>query len=199
MYSDDPFAKGNSSGSGPHLSIELLEKLLPSFVRATEDRQRFGEELPLFPTAPFPPHENLNAAFGSNISLSSSHGGTSQNPSGYIDLTLRLGPPNQYDVRSSSIFAPRYGVGVQGMHGGTSRTVHLQTKRGFSDHAFGEFHVGNMGQLALLNKRRATDSHFSASNNVMKPSPPPLSLQQLFGKTTPIQGTCCSLFHARHK
>ncbi|KAK7346983.1 hypothetical protein VNO80_21507 [Phaseolus coccineus] len=181
--------QGDSSGTSPHLSIELLEKLLPSFLLAAENRQRFRKELPLFPIPTVPLHQTLNVGFGSNISLSSSHAGTSQNPSSYVDLSLRLGPPNQDAIRStamssSNIFAPRHAVGVQGMHGSTSKSVHLQTKRGFPGHAFGDLHLGNMGQLALLAKRRATESLISASNHV-NPSPPLSQMQQLFGQTTP--------------
>ncbi|KAL9326933.1 hypothetical protein ACSQ67_007578 [Phaseolus vulgaris] len=171
--------QGESSGTSPHLSIELLEKLLPSFLLAAENRQRASKELPLFPIPTV--HETLNVGFGSNISLSSSHAGASQNPSSYVDLTLRLGPPNPGAIRptamsSSNIFAPRHAVGVQGMHG--------STKRGFPGHAFGDLHVGNMGQLALLAKRRATESHITAINNV-NPSPPLSQMQQLFRNTPP--------------
>ncbi|KOM32335.1 hypothetical protein LR48_Vigan01g189100 [Vigna angularis] len=175
--------QGDSSGTSPHLSIELLEKLLPSFLLAAENRQG-NNELPLFPSANVPPRETFDVALGSNVPLSSSHAGTSQNPSSYIDLSLRLGPPNQGPVRSPAmnscnIFAARHAVRMQGMHGQTN-------KRGFPDHALGDNHVGSMGQLALLAKRRATESHISASNYV-NPSPPFSQMQQLFGKTTPVQ------------
>lgn len=183
------FVEGDSSGTSPHLSIELLEKLLPSFLLTAENRQG-NKELPLFPPANVPPRETFDVALGSSAPLSSSHAGTSHNPSNYIDLTLRLGPPNQGAVRSPAmdscnIYAARHAARMQGMHG--------QTKRGFPDHALGEHHVGHMGQLALLAKRRATESHISASNYV-NPSSPFSQMQQLFGKTTPVQGTSSSFF-----
>ncbi|XP_027915450.1 uncharacterized protein LOC114174917 [Vigna unguiculata] len=172
--------EGDSSGTSPHLSIELLEKLLPSFLQATENRQG-SRELPLFPTPNLPPRETFDGVFGSNVPLSSFHGGTSQNPSTYVDLSLRLGPPNQGAVRSPAmnscnIFAARNAMRMQGMHG--------QNKRGFPDYGFGEHHVGNMGQLALLAKRRATESQISASNN-LNASPPFSQMQQLFNRTAP--------------
>ncbi|WVZ21762.1 hypothetical protein V8G54_000306 [Vigna mungo] len=173
----------------------MVTQLLPSFLLPAENRQG-NKELPLFPPANVPPRETFDVALGSSVPLSNSHShaATSQNPSSYIDLSLRLGPPNQGPVRSPAmnscnLYAARHAARMQGMHG--------QTKRGFPDHALGEHHVGNMGQLALLAKRRATESHINASNYV-NPSSPFSQMQQLFGKTTPVQGTCSSLFLARY-
>ncbi|RDX63524.1 E3 ubiquitin-protein ligase MBR2, partial [Mucuna pruriens] len=91
-------------------------------------------------------------------------------PSNDVDLSLNLG--HEDAIRSAAI---ANNVSPGGMNGGTSTNVTLLSSKRTS----GEFEYGgssNMGEQASLPKRRVTESHVSANNNV-NPSPSPNLMQ----------------------
>ncbi|RDX68982.1 E3 ubiquitin-protein ligase MBR2, partial [Mucuna pruriens] len=160
---DNTNIENNENEVSPQQSHEsILQSLFPLFPLAAESEQMFPQ-----PQMNLPEQGPSTGDKSSNNAASSS---LPNRPSNDVDLSLILG--HEGALKSAAI---ANNVAPGGMNGGTSTNITLLPSKRTS----GEFEYGgssNMDEQVSLPKRRVTESHVIANNNV-NPSPSPDLMQ----------------------